>query len=224
MNRRFALPLGALLMGSVAGAADFSHYREFELGSELAVASLQPGVNTARSRVVQQRPTVIEESDWRPVFHFDRLSAEPDPVREVLLRFVDKKLFQIVVTYERQRIQGMTEADLIEAISGTYGPATNPGGEIAFRSNYGEKANVLAEWGDDQYVYSLVRTGDQSSFALIGTMSSLDAVAQESMREAHRLDVLEAPQRALDLEAKRAMEQQTMLEQARSANLPNFKP
>lgn len=223
MTIRWAWGLCCIALCSPAGATDFSRYRGFELGSKVAVARLQPGTR-AVTRVVQQRPGVIEELDWRPPYHFETSPPAPDPVGEILLRFFNQKLFQIVVTYDRLRIQGMTESDLMEGISGTYGQAANPKTQIAFQSNYGESALVLAQWGNEEYVYSLIRTADGSSFALVATMARLETQARQSMVEARRLDVLEAPQKEADLKAKQANDQQVLLEQARGTNITLFHP
>jgi hypothetical protein len=113
---------------------------------------------------------------------------------------------------------------MIAAISTTYGPATKPGGEIAYRSYYGDTAAVLARWEDADYSYNLVRTGDRASFALILFSKKLDALAGTAIAEAVRLDAQEAPQREIDKQKKQAAEDQLVLDKARSANKPNFRP
>jgi hemoglobin-like flavoprotein len=112
----------------------------------------------------------------------------------------------------------------VEAISSTYGQAAKPAVEIAYHSNYGEVASVLARWENSEYSYSLIRTGDQTSLALILTSTRVDALAQAAIAEACRLDALEAPQRAIDLQKKQEAEDRRALDEARSANLPNFRP
>ena len=89
---------------------------------------------------------------------------------------------------------------MIEAISRTYGASTKPVAEILYHSNYGEVAPVIARWEDSQYSYNLVQTGDRHSFAMILCSKRLDALAQAAIVEAVRLDALEAPQKAIDLQ------------------------
>ena len=150
--------------------------------------------------------------------------AKPDPVKDGLLSFVDGQLFQIIVTYDRYKIEGMSADDMVQAISATYGPATKPTAEIAYHSNYAESATVLARWEDAENSYDLVRTGDRSSFALILYSKKLEAVAQSAIAESARLDAEEAPQRELDKQKKRDDDERVALDKARAVNKPNFRP
>lgn len=213
-------PIG---LTSLLCAADFSNYRGFQFGTTVATASTQAGVRPSEVRLVHQRPAVIQELDWR-ISPYQSDTKKSDPVREGLLRFYNGELFQIVTTYDRQRIEGMTEADMVEGISLTYGTATKPAAEIAYHSNYGEVAPVIARWENAEYSYNLVRTGNQASFALIMTVKRLDVLAQAAIAEARRLDALEAPQKAIDLQKKQEAQDRVVLDKARSANLPNFRP
>ena len=52
-----------------------------------------------------------------------RGAARPtDAVARVTFGFYNDQLFRIVVDYDRLRTEGMTEADMVGAISETYGP------------------------------------------------------------------------------------------------------
>jgi hypothetical protein len=207
------------LASCLLGATDFSTYRGLRFGMTPVAASKQAGTATSALTVVHQQPALIQELNWRP-------SAAPssDPIQSGVLRFVDGKLSRIVITYDRRKIEGMAAEDMIDAISQTYGTATKPGGEVAFRSIYGESTAVVARWEDSGYSYDLVRTGDQSSFALILYSKTLDAQAQAAIVEAIRLEKEEAPQRELERQAKLAEAERIRLEKARLANQPNFRP
>lgn len=222
MNRTAILCVAAL--SSMLGAADFSSYRGFRLGAELAATAKHAGVNPAVARVVHQRPARIEEMEWRPVSSYQLGKTAVDPVRDGLLRFYEGELFQIVTTYDRQRVEGMSDADMVKAISTVYGTAATPVASIPYHSNYGESAAVIARWENAEYSHSLVRTGDQASFALILSSKRLDALAQAAILEALRLDVIEAPQKAIDEQKKQDAGLRMVLEKARSANVPNFRP
>src|SRR5260370_2241535 len=116
--------------------------------------------------------------DWHPGSSVLPDPAKADPVKEALLCFFNGELFRIVITYDRYKIEGMTADDMVEAISLTYGAATRPETEIAYHSNYGEAARVLARWEDAEYSYNLIRTGARSSFAMVLYSQQLDASAQ----------------------------------------------
>ena len=214
----------AALSVSPLWAADFSHYRGFQFGDTIAAAAKQAGMKPSEARLVHERPAVIEELDWRPVFPYEVTATQTDPLREALLRFYNGQLFQIVITYDRQKVEGMTEADMVKAISVTYGAATKPGVEIPYRSNFGKVARVIARWENSEYCYNLIPTGDQESFALLLSFKRLDALAQTAIVEALRLDLLEAPQRAIDAQRKQQAKDRLVLDKARSENLPNFRP
>jgi hypothetical protein len=174
--------------------------------------------------LVHQRPAVIQEMDWQPRPPVLANPVKADPVKEALLCFFNGELFRIVVTYDRYNIEGMTAEDMVEAISLTYGVATRPAAEIAYHSNYAEVAPVIARWDGSEYSYDLVRTGDQSSFAMVLYSKRLDALAQASIGEAVRLEAQEAPQREIEKQKKREAEEHLVLEKARSVNRPNFRP
>jgi hypothetical protein len=216
--------VGAMLWATLLPAADLSSYRGFKFGASVADSAKQARTEASEVRILHRRPAVIEELDWRPSSAWQADGTKADPVWEGTLRFYNGQLFQIITTYDREKVQGMSEADMVEAISLTYGAATKQADEVAYHSNYGETARVIARWENPEYAYNLVRTGDQSSFALILNSKHLETLARTSMVEAARLDVLEAPQRALDLKKKQDTDGQLVLNKARSVNVPNFRP
>jgi len=209
---------------SLVRAADFSTYRSFQLGMSLTEAAKQADRKSADARTVYQRPALIQEINWAPRSYGLSGTAKPDPVQDCLLRFYDGRLFQIVVSYDRYKVEGMTAEDLIETISTVYGMPTRPSVEIAYHSLYSETAPVLARWEDSQYSYNLVPSRDQSSFALVLWSKELDTLAQTAMMEAARLDAEEAPQREIQKQKKRDDDERLLLEKARTANKSNFRP
>lgn len=227
MIRGRALAAALIIMSGSAPSlqsADFSTYRGFRLGSNLSAASKQAGAKPSEARTIHKRPAVLQEMDWRPSSAVRTASAQSDPVHEVLLRFYNGDLYQIVTIYDREKVEGMAEADMVEAISATYGPATKPAADIPFRSNYGEVATVLARWETPEYVYNLVRTGDRTSFALILSLKQMETLARAAMMEAERLDALEAPQRILNLQKQQEEDSRLLKDKARITNKPNFRP
>lgn len=219
-----AIPLLCFALGVPSvRAADLSTYRGMQFGMSLSSAATQAGTSPTEARTVHHRPALIQEMDYR----YGSLSAaltQVDPIRDAACWFFNGDLYRIVVTYDRFKIEGMTAEDLVQGVSAIYGTATRPSVEIAYHSTYGEMAPVIARWEDSQYEYNLVRSGDQTSFALILYSKRLDALAQAAISEAARLDALEAPQRELEQQRKRDDEQRLFLEKARSTNKANFRP
>ena len=55
-------------------------------------------------------------------------APQNDPVQQIVFSFYNDQLFKLVVNYDRQRTDGLTDADMIEALSSWYGPPLKPGG------------------------------------------------------------------------------------------------
>ena len=216
--------LCGVLSTSVLYSGDFSHYRGLRFGMNTADAAKAAGTSATETTLVHRRPALIQEMEWQPAqsLRFDR--ANTDPVRQGLLCFVNGELYRIIVTYDRDKVEGMTADDMVEGISATYGLASRPTAEIAFHSNYAEVAKVLARWEDSEYSYDLVRTGDQSSYAMVLYSKRLDVLAQAAIIEAVRLDVQEAPQREIEKQKDQAEAERVIRDRARSVNKPNFRP
>ena len=215
--------LCAALGTPVIRAADFSSYRGMQFGMDLSSAAEQAGTSPTEARTIHERPAVIQEMDYRT----GSLSAtlrDADPVRDVALWFFNGELFRIVVTYDRFKTEGMMAEDMIQALAATYGTPTRPTTDIAYHSIYAEVAPVIARWEDSQYAYNLVRSGDQTSFALILYSKRLDVLAQAAITEAVRLDAQEAQQREIAQQKRRDDEQRLSMEKVRSVNKANFRP
>ena len=95
--------------------------------SLLAVAK-QADKEPSEAKALHARPALIQEMGWRPLSSVG--SAFQDPVREVLFSFYNDALFQMVVNYDDYRTEGLTDEDMIEAISAKYGTATRPDAKI----------------------------------------------------------------------------------------------
>ena len=223
--RVLTIPFLVAALGSpMLCAGDLASYRGMQFGMTFSAAVKQTAANPNETRTVHQRPSLIQEIDWHPRWSVMADPAKPDSVRDGLLCFFNEQLFRIVITYDRDSVEGMTAEDMIEAISATYGAATRPKAQIAYHSNYGEVAQLIARWEDAEYSYNLIRTGDQSSFALVLYSKPLDALAQAAIAEAVRLEAQDAPQREINQQRKRDDEERLALEKARALNKPNFRP
>ena len=209
---------------TLLAAADWSSYRGFRFGSSLEAAAATAATKSSEARLTHTRPARIEELDWRIPITNQPSARDADTVREGLLRFYDGELFQIVSTYDPEHIEGMTDSDMIEAISKSYGVATQPRVEIPYHSIYSESAKVLARWENADCSYDLIRTGNQMGFAMVLSSKRADRLAQRAIAESSRLDILEAPAKAVALEKKIAADTLSSLEKARITNKPKFKP
>ena len=119
--------VGLLLCGTASSAQDLGRYREFELGSDVAVVSTVTGTAASDLKVIHHRPAVIQELTWRPRYGARR-AASPDTesVEQVVFGFHDGRLFRVTVDYDREQTKGLIDADMVEAISAVYGPQVKP--------------------------------------------------------------------------------------------------
>ena len=207
-------------------AQDLSQYRKLQFGMNLLSAAQQTGMKPSEARTIHQRPALIQELEWRPQHFLGDPSLKTDPVRDLLLSFYSDELFRIVVTYDRYRTEGLTDEDMIEALSAKYGAPTRPTAKaITFSSSlvYNKKEKIIACWEDAQYSFNLFRSYSQTLGILVFS-KRLDALARAAVVEAIRLDEQEAPQRELERKKKQDEENRIAQEKARLANKVTFRP
>jgi hypothetical protein len=209
-------------------AQELAQYRNFALGSDLATVSARAGVAASEARTIHERPAVLQDLEWRPARWIGgATSASTDPVEHVLFSFYNNQLFQIVVDYNNERTEGMTKADIIEALSEVYGvpvKRTAGAGRAASRVEV-EAGSPVARWGDAQSPIVLYQTSSyRETFRLIVTAVALDDLADKAQVRAARLDEQEAPQREVAREKKERDDRRAVAEKARSANKAAFRP
>jgi hypothetical protein len=204
---------------------DLSKYRGFQFGMNLPAVAKQAGMEPADARVLHQRPMVIQELQWRPKGSFTSL-PQADPVKEVLFSFCDGELFRMVVNYDRYRTEGLTDEDMVDAISARYGTAIRPDAKVILFSSfqvYNDTEKVIARWENSQYSFNLFRSSFQPTFGMLIFDKRLDALAQAAIAEAIRLDEQEAPQREIQRQQREDDNNRESLEKARQVNKRNFR-
>jgi hypothetical protein len=205
---------------------DLSSYRDFRFGMDLLAVAKQAQMQPSDARVIHQRPAVIQELEWRPPGSF-AYSPQADPVQEVLFSFYNGELFRIVVNYDQIRTEGLTDEDMVEAISAKYGTATRPAAKVILFSSpqvYDDSENVIARWEDSQYSFNLFRSSYRPTFGMLVFSKRLDPLAQAAIVEAVRLDKEEAPQREIALQKKRDEENRARQAKARLVSKAAFRP
>jgi hypothetical protein len=191
----------------------------------LAVAK-QADVKPSEAKVIYQRPAVIQELEWRLQSSYSS-SAQKDPVKEILFSFYNGELYRIVVHYDNQKTEGMTDEDLIEGISAQYGTPSTPAAKIISSSPsqvHSDSDKVIARWEDAQNSFNLFRFSFWSAPGMLVFSKRLDALAQVAIVQAIRLNELEAPQREIDRQKKQDEEKRAAIEKARLVNKANFRP
>jgi hypothetical protein len=227
--RSLAVTACAVLFGvsHLASAQDLSRYRDIAFGSSAAAVVAITGANPADVKVVHQRPAFIRELTWRPQYAVGRSPGRIEAAREITFRFYDDELFSIVVVYEARLVEGLTNADIIDAVSGVYGPATLPlpsPPPAAVPSGSLNRSTAIARWHSTDYEFTLMREAYPATFRLIGVSSSLETAARAAETEATRLDQQEAPRRLAEQAAADAERKKAAAEKTRMTNKGEFRP
>jgi hypothetical protein len=221
------LAVGTLLFAPLIFGQNLSSYRQFGLETDLVTVAEKAGMKPTDATTIHNRPALIQELEWHPNRVLGTAPQTPDSVQELLFSFYNGELFQIVIRYDRDRTKGLTEADLIEAISAERGVALKlPGKTITFSSTqvYNDTETVIARWEDAQYSFNLYRSSYQPTFGMVVFSKRLDILARAAVATAIRLDEQEAPQREIERQNAAARENRIDSEKARMLNKPIFRP
>jgi len=196
-------------------AQDLSAYRKFALGATLQDLSKKIFQNPADADVIERSPAMIQELSWRPF-------TESDPVDKVVFSFYNASLYKIAVTYSDAATEGLTPADMVRAISATYGPATTPIVETdpSPSLNYHAPESPISKWENAQYSIALTHTSFFNRFQLVIFSRQLDDKAEAAIAEAAKQQREDAPQKEIAREKKVADD----LEVAREKNVKVFRP
>ena len=207
-------------------ALDLSSYREFQLGMNLLAVAKRADVEPSEARMIHQRPAVIQELEWWPQNALGS-SAQADPVKNVLFSFYNGELFRILVIYDQDKTEGLTDEDMVGAISARYGPESRPAAKLILFSSfyvYNDSEKVIARWEDSQYSFNLFRSSYQPAFGMLVYSKRLDPLAQAAIVKAIRLDEQEAPQREIERQKKEDEETRAAAEKVRPTNKATFRP
>lgn len=212
-----------LLFAGRCAAQDLSSYRGFRFGASLEAIASQTGMTAAEVKTIHRRPALIQELEWRIWPSLDASSAQPESVKEIVFSFYNNELFRIAVNYDRDRIEGMTDQDMIEGISAKYGLATRPSMKtIIFSSSqiYNDNERVIACWEDAQYSFNLFRSSYEPTFGMVVFSKRLDVLARAAVAKAIWQDQQEAPEKL----KQQAGESRIAQEKARLSNKTSFRP
>jgi signal transduction histidine kinase len=225
----FALLVAAAMSARPAVAQDLSSYRGIPFGSSVASVIATTGLNSNASavKVVHQRPALLQELAWRPQYSNVRPGAV-EAAQEITFRFHDDQLFSVTVLYEARLVAGLTNMDVIDAVSAVYGPPTlTPAakqGPVAAPAGTINGSTALARWQNGDHEFTLLREVYPATYRLVGVSKRLDALARASAIESVRLDRLEAPKREAAEALAEAERKRIADEKVRTTNRGEFKP
>jgi hypothetical protein len=229
MSSRPALAVGALgllLSTPLLYSQGGPRYRDFQLGGDLPSISALTGVAVSEAKAVHLRPALMQELRWQRPYSSSTAPSETDSVKQIMFSFYNDQLSKMVVDYDHDRTVGMTDADLIDAISVDYGPPVKPGartGRGMLTRVEEESGTLVARWAGADYAVALYR-GYSSDVRLIVASPRLDALARTADVQAIRLDDREAPQREIARQKKETEDARASQEKSRVANKAAFRP
>jgi len=222
--RIVVLATGVFFGVQAASAQDLSSYRGYALNSTLESVIASSGSRADRALTLHRRPATIQELEWRAPYASVN-SADADSVRGIGFSFYNDALYQLIVTYDRDKTAGLTSRDLIDSLSVTYGaPITRPAGNRLGSPLTLADTIVIAQWDDSASSVTLLKDSYSPQYQLRLVSKPLLTLAQGAIREASRLDAIEQPRAAAALRNKEAAEEKAALDKTRTENKATFKP
>ena len=207
-----------------ASAAELSRYREFALGTSVASVTAVTRTADRDLKTVHSRPALLQDVSWQPRYTTGAPVADRNSINEVVFNFVDDQLFRMTVAYDRSRTTGLTNADMIAALTELYGVPTIRSTRSPADAAAIDGVSVLAEWQDADVHVTLGRSRYNELFSLVITSLPLEAIARKARATALTMDAREAPAREAALAKQRAEDQRQAEEQARTTNVKQFRP
>ncbi len=202
-------------------AQDFSKYRNFSLGTNLAAVLKHTDQRLLDVKATHDGSVLFQELTWHPASGIG-VSYRSESVDELVFSFYKGELYKMVVTYERASTEGLTADDMVKSISAKYGPATSIALEIDAVANgqYELRQKPVASWEDSQYSFNLVRSSFSNAFQLIIYSKRVSAEADAALAQTVKVDELEAPQKTIERQKKEA----DAIEVTRQKNQKSFRP
>jgi hypothetical protein len=222
MIRKSVISLVLVLLATpVIFGQDLSRYRNFVLGTSLATISKQVGQDAHQATLISESPALIQEMRHWQVDTSDR-SGRMEPISQITLGFYNGALYRIVVVYDQKAVEGLTEDDMVRAISARYGVGVRLYPEIDFPGHdvYSSPGKVIAQWDDPQNSVSLFHSTGSESLGLAVFSKRLNAQAEAAIVESAKLAKEQAPQKEIDRQKKEVDD----LGIARQKNMKSFRP
>ena len=222
--RTSVLAVCALAAAATAHSQDLTRYRDFALESSVASVRAAAGPRVSEVRTLHERPARIQELEWRAPYATEA-GQQADPVRDIVFSFTDDRLYQIAVRYDRDRTAGLTSGDLIASLSSAYGAPT---GAAARRKGIApdllRDSLVLAAWENPAASVVLLRDRFSPDIRLLLTAPPLAQGAATAIKEAVRLESLDAPRLERERRRQELAEARAAEAAARTANKEAFRP
>jgi hypothetical protein len=193
-DRRLAAAVSLTLIfsgQSLVAQAPFQH-REYSL---LCSGAPADAVNP---------PSVIHAVTW-DVPHTGSGGTLVDSVHEVLFTFYNDELYQMIITYDRGRTAGLTNDDVVETFSATYGVPLVRNARTArngLSADIGPGMTLVAQWEDARWLLTLRRSTYSAQYQFVLVSKALNPHARPAITEPRLPDALDVPECELDRRAQ----------------------
>jgi hypothetical protein len=216
-----ALAVTPLTVGASDTDPVLSRYRSVTLGDSLPAVIEALKARLTDVKVVQERPTLVQELTWRPHRFISGSTTAVDALEEMVLTFHVGRLARVAVGYDRTRTEGLTDTDLTEAFTELYGapmlPAT-PSHTAAV------VPAAIGQWSDGETLATLRRDGYPHQLRFTLTALVATAALQAALADGAALAANDAPAKELARRAVVAAELQARDARLRRDNKAAFKP
>ena len=202
------------------------HYRAYAMGDSLLAISRQVGLPVIDATTTPAVSGAVQELRWHARYMRRGTAPSGDPVDRLVFSFYEHRLFRIVIDYAPDRTEGMTESDLVAAVSAIYGAPVRrtlvSGGGVAAPVRTAE--TVVAQWTRGDQSVALLALQGETAFRLIVVSSALETLARASGAREAPVDRPDWP----SIEAARARTAivgvEPLRQLTRRANIASFVP
>jgi hypothetical protein len=206
----------------LVSAQDVSRYRGYALESSVESVVAASGARAADAKTLHERPAKIQELEWRAPY-VSAGSELADPVRGAVFSFYDDALYQVVVSYDPDRTYGLKNDDVIGSLTAVYGTPVLKSARTRPAAALPDTV-VLAQWDSQDSSVTLLRGAYGAEFQLVLMSKTLSTRARTAIREAVRLDAIEAPQRELEQRKKDLADVAAARDKVQTTNKAAFRP
>jgi len=193
------------------------------MGDDLLSIAQQIGMLSPHHALLSEPPGAVQELKWRAQFVRPGVASGADSVARLAFSFYEDQLFRIVIDYQPERTEGMTEGDMVAAISAIYG---QPSKRAYRQMRAGLQASgidtVIAQWADGDSSIALLAVEGQAAFQMIVSSMQLEALARAAATDAIPTDpaeLLSVAAHNVDIEKTPSSREKT-----RRTNIASFTP
>jgi hypothetical protein len=208
---------------SASSQAVFSRYRDVTLGESTTTVLERLQVESSAVKVLSQHPSLVQEVTWRLHRFLSGTTVAHDPLAEMVLTFHLERLVRIVAIYDRDRIEGLTDPDLVELLSAAYGLPLLPSASSQAPRTAAQR-KTLAVWTDADTHVSLWRDEYPRRVGLTVAAMAAEPALEAAIVEGARRTAEGGPQRDRDARAAAAGAIKERDDRIRLANKAGFKP